>query len=310
PSPLEEFPDEAYERALRRMGLERLLPVLDQTHRWDHELSQEEQLSLAFARISLHRPPWLVIDDTLGSLDGESLGRVIDLFANELSATTIIHIGTAMARDPLFSRVIRLVKPPSSPRVLRPIALLLALALLLPALLAPTVARAASQQMFQFRAPPTLNGAATTQVMRDLAERVLPVYSDPDRVKYLTNLSALQMIAGDYAAADATRQMLRQRLGGSNAAQATERSVVYDIYAHTEASLGPRVPYGQAFSRAFQQVVPHLDNLTDYAVASWLDTPLTVFRDQLNAVLASVRGRRSITLPEALQVTWAYLAYE
>src|SRR6185437_7414073 len=85
PSPLEEFPNEAYERALRRMGLERLLPVLDETHRWDHELSQEEQLSLAFARISLHRPPWLVIDDTLGSLDGETLGRVIDLFANELS---------------------------------------------------------------------------------------------------------------------------------------------------------------------------------------------------------------------------------
>src|SRR6185437_14787537 len=187
PSPLEEFPNEAYERALRRMGLERLLPVLDETHRWDHELSQEEQLSLAFARIALHRPPWLVIDDTLGSLDGETLARVIDLFANELAATSIIHIGTAMARDPLFSRVVRLVKPPSSPRVLRPIALLLMLALALPVLLCPLPARAASEQMFQFRAPRALTGAATIQIMRDLAERVLPVYSDPDREKYLTN---------------------------------------------------------------------------------------------------------------------------
>src|SRR6185312_10355252 len=106
---------------------------------------------------------------------------------------------TAMARDPLFSRVIRLLKPPSSPRVLRPVALLLMLALLLPALLLPVPARAASAQMFQFRAPPALTGAATIQIMRDLAERVLPVYSDPDRGQYLTNLSALQMIAGDYS---------------------------------------------------------------------------------------------------------------
>ncbi|HTT04806.1 MAG TPA: CocE/NonD family hydrolase [Steroidobacteraceae bacterium] len=311
PASLEDFTSDAYAEALRRMGLERLVPVLDETHRWDHELSQEEQLSLAFARIALHRPPWLVIDDTLGSLDGETLERVIDLFADELAATTIIHIGTAMARDPLFSRVVRLVKPSSSARVLRPIALMLALALLLPAVLLPTAARAAaSEQMFQFRAPPALNGAATTQVMRDLAERVLPVYSDPDRIQYLTNLSALQMIAGDYTAAYETRQMLRARLGGSSSAQAPEQSVVYDIYAHTEALLGPRVPYGLAFSRSFQQVVPHLDNLTDYAVTSWLDTPLSVFQDRLNAAFASVRARRSITLPEALQVTWAYLAYQ
>lgn len=311
PSAPEDFSEGAYAGTLRRMGLERLLPTLDETHRWDHELSQEEQLSLAFARIALHRPPWLIIDDTLGSLDGETLGRVIDLFAHELAATTIVHIGTAMARDPLFSRVIHLVKPPSAPRVLRPVALLLTAALLLSALLLPAPARAANpDQMFQFRAPPALNGAATTQLMRDLAERVLPVYSESDRVEYLTNLSALQLVAGDYAAAYATRQTLRERLGGATSAQEAEQSVVYDIYAHTEALLGPRTTFGQAFSRSFEQVVPQLDNLTDYAVSSWLDTPLSVFQDQLSAAFASIRGRRSITLPEALQLTWAYLAYQ
>src|SRR5579871_3440786 len=311
PQAAEDFPNDAYAQALHRMGLERLVPVLDETHRWDHELSQEEQLSLAFARIALQRPPWLIIDDTLGSLDGETLGRVVGLFADELAATTIVHIGTASVREPRFSRVIRLVKHRTASRALRPMALLLTAALLLGLLMAARPAQAAaSEQMFQFRAPPALNGAATTQVMRDLAERVLPVYSDPDRMQYLTNLSALQMLAGDYSAAYATRQALRQRLGGANATQSPEQSVVYDIYAHTEALLGPRVPYGQAFNRSFEQVVPHLDNLTDYAVTSWLDTPLSVFQDQLSTAFASVRAERSITLPEALQLSWAYLAYQ
>lgn len=311
PAAPEEFGNDAYGEALRRMGLERLLPALDETHRWDHELSQEEQLSLAFARIALHRPPWLVIDDTLGSLDGETLRRVVDLFAKELAATSIIHIGTAMARDPLFSRAIRLVRRRAAPRLLQPVALLLAATLLLPVLAMPRPARAAnSEQMFQFRAPPALTDAATSQVMKDLAERVLPVYSDPDRIQYLTNVSALQMLAGDYPAAYATRQMLRERLGGANAAQQPEQSVVYDIYAHTEALVGTHTPFGQAFTRSFEQVVPHLDNLTDYQVTSWLDTPLSVFQDQLTAAFAGVRGQRSITLPEALQLSWAYLAYQ
>ena len=43
------------------------MPLLDETRRWDRELSQDEQLGLAFARIVLQTPPWLLIDDMLGS---------------------------------------------------------------------------------------------------------------------------------------------------------------------------------------------------------------------------------------------------
>ena len=45
------------------------------TRRWDRELSQDEQLALAFARILLQDPPWVLIDDTFGSLDDEALER-------------------------------------------------------------------------------------------------------------------------------------------------------------------------------------------------------------------------------------------
>jgi len=112
PFKVERFEHSAYVHALRRLGLERILTMLDETHRWDRELSADEQLSLAFARILLQAPPWVLIDNTFGTLEGDTLERVIDVFANELEHTSVIHIGSAQAHDPLFSRVVHLVKAP------------------------------------------------------------------------------------------------------------------------------------------------------------------------------------------------------
>ena len=111
PLTVDRFDDPAFTHALGRLGLKRLVPLLEETRRWDRELSQDEQLGLALARIVLQTPPWLLIDDMLGSLDDESLERVIDIFSNELSRTSVIHIGrAAQARDPFFHRVLHLVK--------------------------------------------------------------------------------------------------------------------------------------------------------------------------------------------------------
>jgi vitamin B12/bleomycin/antimicrobial peptide transport system ATP-binding/permease protein len=110
PFKIERFDQAVYAHALQRLGLERIARMLDETHRWDRELSADEQLSLAFARILLQAPPWVLIDNTFGVLEGDTLERVIDLFANELEQTSVIHIGSAQAHDPLFSRVVHLVK--------------------------------------------------------------------------------------------------------------------------------------------------------------------------------------------------------
>jgi putative ATP-binding cassette transporter len=113
PLEVERFTDSAFTHALGRLGLQRLVLLLEVTRRWDRELSQDEQLGLALARIVLQAPPWLLIDDILGSLDDEALERVIDIFSNELARTSVIHIGrAAQARDPLFHRVLHLVKSP------------------------------------------------------------------------------------------------------------------------------------------------------------------------------------------------------
>jgi putative ATP-binding cassette transporter len=112
----ESFGADACAQALQRLGLERLVPLLDVSRRWDRELSEDEQLALAFARVLLQTPEWLLIDDVFGSLDGDTLERVIEVFGHELARTGVIHIGGAQARDPLFARVIHLVKGPSGRR--------------------------------------------------------------------------------------------------------------------------------------------------------------------------------------------------
>src|ERR1700722_6037443 len=106
------FGDKDFARALYRLGLERLAPLLDTPHRWDRELSQDEQLCLAVARILLQSPPWVLIDGTFGSLDDDILELVIDVFTKELGKTGVIHIGGPAQAHPLFARVLHLVKNP------------------------------------------------------------------------------------------------------------------------------------------------------------------------------------------------------
>jgi vitamin B12/bleomycin/antimicrobial peptide transport system ATP-binding/permease protein len=116
PYEADKFGTDAYTHALERLGLERLKPLLDIMRRWDRDLSQDEQLALAFARIQLQVPAWVLIDDTIGSLDDEARERIVDVFHHELARTSVIHIGRAAeAHDPLFSRVLHLVKTPPKP---------------------------------------------------------------------------------------------------------------------------------------------------------------------------------------------------
>lgn len=116
PMKVDAFSEADFTNALTRLGLAHLMPQLDLTRRWDRELSQDEQQLLAFARIVLQAPPWVLLDDALGALDDDALDLVSDVFLNDLRSTGVIHIGRAgQAHHPLFSRVLHLIKAPTRP---------------------------------------------------------------------------------------------------------------------------------------------------------------------------------------------------
>jgi putative ATP-binding cassette transporter len=117
PSSVENFEAGAYEAALVRLKLDRLVPMLDQFQRWDRDLSEDEQQIVAFARVVLHAPPWVLIDEVLDALEEDARGTVIEIFTKDLTHTSVIHIGRADAHDHLFSKVLHLVKDPTLRRL-------------------------------------------------------------------------------------------------------------------------------------------------------------------------------------------------
>jgi len=122
PAATDKFKAADYAHALTRLKLDRLAPMLDLSNRWDRELSEDEQHALAFARVVLHAPPWLLIDEVLDSLDDETRHDILELFVKDLEHTGVIHIGRADAHDHLFSRVLHLVKDPTLRRLETPVA--------------------------------------------------------------------------------------------------------------------------------------------------------------------------------------------
>ena len=109
PHRLDRFEKQAFGKALSRMGLERLEPLLDETHQWDRELSEEAQHGLALARIVLQSPRWLLIDEVLDFLDPKTLERVAQLFTTDLKQTAVIHIGNPRPNSRMYTRAVHLV---------------------------------------------------------------------------------------------------------------------------------------------------------------------------------------------------------
>jgi putative ATP-binding cassette transporter len=112
PEPPERFDDTRCRQALERVGLGRLADKLDVSARWDKDLSDEDRQALAFARMALRRPAWVVIDAALEGLEADMRERVVRLFADDLAASSLIHIGRNAEQDHLFDRMLHLEQVP------------------------------------------------------------------------------------------------------------------------------------------------------------------------------------------------------
>jgi putative ATP-binding cassette transporter len=119
PSKVDRFRVRLFEDALYDLGLRRLVPMLDLSRRWERELSDDEQQTLALARVVLHAPRWVLIDEVLDSLEPDTRSRVLDVFNKELKQTAVICIGRSKATDPFFTRVLHLIKDPTIRRLSR-----------------------------------------------------------------------------------------------------------------------------------------------------------------------------------------------
>lgn len=114
PAPVANFAAEAFPYALDRLGLHRLVPMLDQSRRWGQILGDGEQQRLAFARAVIHAAPWLVINQVFDTLDDDTRRSVNEVIVTDLAGSGIIHIGHTAVQGDVFGRVLHLVKVPEA----------------------------------------------------------------------------------------------------------------------------------------------------------------------------------------------------
>jgi vitamin B12/bleomycin/antimicrobial peptide transport system ATP-binding/permease protein len=113
PRAADAFDAAAIVKALSAVGLGHLEPHLDKENRWDRELTDNEKQSLAFARVVLQRPGWIVVNDALDVLDPESRMLIRSLFQGELADLGIINIGHDLPdRAAFYSRKLHIVLDP------------------------------------------------------------------------------------------------------------------------------------------------------------------------------------------------------
>ncbi len=110
------FTEADFSRALDQLGLSRLAGLLDRNGRWDRELNDDDKRLLAFARLALHKPNWIVINEAIDPLQGEARRRVLDLLDQDLKHSAILNLGQLQPRtDKIFSRTVQLRINPQAP---------------------------------------------------------------------------------------------------------------------------------------------------------------------------------------------------
>jgi putative ATP-binding cassette transporter len=77
---------------LDRVGLGALASRLDEVARWDQVLSNGERQRLAVARLILHRPQVVILDDALSALEDEVQATLLARLRSDLPSATIISL--------------------------------------------------------------------------------------------------------------------------------------------------------------------------------------------------------------------------
>jgi len=182
---------------------------------------------------------------------------------------------------------------------------------MLAAVLAVSVPRWSGAQNFEFHAPPSATDARTPAVMRDLAERLLPVYQEADPDRYLANLSVLQLTAGDYSAAAESRESLHERRRRADAGRPVGRGRVLDLYARAKTiETDRREPFADAFGQAYQEMFSKLNDHDAFMLSGWLSVNPQDSQESFDRLLDEQRSKDIVNQQEAENLLSGFVQFE
>ncbi|MBA9031150.1 ABC transporter ATP-binding protein/permease [Rhizobium leguminosarum] len=100
-------PDEI-KAALTKVGLDYLNDKIEEDAPWDQTLSGGEKQRLAFARLLLHQPDIIVLDEATAALDEKSQDKMMQMVIDELPEVTIVSVAHRAELEAFHSRKITL----------------------------------------------------------------------------------------------------------------------------------------------------------------------------------------------------------
>ncbi len=92
PDPSTAVSEADVQRVLADAGLAHLAPRLDQVERWDQMLGNGERQRLCLARVLIHKPEVVVLDDALAALDEAAQESLEAVIAKRLPKATLISL--------------------------------------------------------------------------------------------------------------------------------------------------------------------------------------------------------------------------
>ncbi len=122
------YPPEAYTKqevadAMAAVGLDALVPRLDQDELWAQQLSGGEQQRVALARALLAKPDWLFLDEATASLDPEAEQELYRVLREKLPHTTLVSIAHRTSVAEFHDRHLEFRRAEGKVGALEPVAL-------------------------------------------------------------------------------------------------------------------------------------------------------------------------------------------
>ena len=113
----EEVDDAVVRKTVEEVGLGHFLDRLDEDTRWEHVLSGGEKQRLAFARVLIHRPHTIVMDEATAALDALSQEQLMRLVLERLPEATIVSVGHRAELEAFHTRKLVLEYHPEGARL-------------------------------------------------------------------------------------------------------------------------------------------------------------------------------------------------